>query len=193
MPRRRFPPYVNALPIAAAAALFAVALFRLMPAVRPAGVSVDASWAQGYVSLKAMAAQSSAVTEVQVVTAVDSTVDSAGIPYTDFEVKILRVIRGRLPATVIVHQTGSAHFMVSDDPLLQVGATYILFVHQYQPGHVFVLGGPEGRYVVLQQAVYSLNHVTPRVGIPKRLDAFEVPLATFVREITGQSGPSSGA
>jgi hypothetical protein len=120
-------------------------------------VALEASWSIGYHDLKSLKAASAVVIEGTISAVARVTLDTAtNIPYTDFTVSIDKVVfdpQGRVHgATTIVHQTGGivngTLYQVDDDPLFQIGERVVLFLHEYDPGKYYVVGGPTGRFEV---------------------------------------------
>ncbi|MBX6351138.1 MAG: hypothetical protein IRZ11_06475 [Clostridia bacterium] len=128
----------------------------------PAGW-LAASWPKSYESVAEMATDASAVV-VGTVTAIDAqTVADGGIPFTDFAFSVTQVLVGPpLPRTITLHQTGGVRnggaVELPDDPLMRVGTRYVLFLYEFAPGRFYVLGGPQGRFVLDDEdRVWSLN------------------------------------
>lgn len=137
-------------------------------------VSGQASWPTYYGSIAALTADAplvvvGAVTGVANATAVEQSAGAvtASLIFTDVTVRIDRVLRGTAPgATVQVRQTGGTangtRLEVADDPLLQVGDQYVLFLRPGGADTYAVVGGPQGRLVLRNGRVSSLSTVYPR-------------------------------
>lgn len=133
------------------------------------------SWANAYPSTQQMIGVSDAVVVGRVSHVVGTTVDpDTGMRYTDFTFVVDSWIVGaRGPASVTVHQLGSASGFVTedvaDDPLLRVGEHDVLFLSGYAPGRYFITGGPTGRFTVDGAGVHSLpaglTQVTPGLSL----------------------------
>lgn len=152
------------------------------PTVQPMG----ASWAEHYSDLAALK-EDSDVAIIGTVTGVASRTVRDGIPYTEFDVRVVRALhdpRSRLTSsTIVVHQTGgpvspNRVLEVRDDPLFRTGETVALFLRQYAPGHFRVLGGPAGRFEVSQGTVVA-SSVRGSVLLPGRhsVDQFATEVA----------------
>lgn len=125
-------------------------------------VNMDASWAVEYHSLADLKAHATIAVQGHFSGVLAQTADQHGIPYTDFEFTVDRVLYdpGHLTAAsakLSVHQTGGlvngkVH-QIDDDPLFKVSEGCVLFLDQYQPGHFKVIGGPTGRFEVKNGAV----------------------------------------
>lgn len=136
-------------------------------------VSMDASWSVGYKDLKTLKAASTSIVAGTIAAVAGATLDTTtNIPYTDFTVALDTVVhdpKGRVHGmSVTVHQTGGivngVLYQIGDDPLFQIGEHVILFLHEYEPGKFFVVGGPTGRFKVNSDVVSA---VTPLgVSVP---------------------------
>lgn len=138
---------------------------------------LSASWAMSYDSLTPMSRDAELVVVATVSKAHDVVTDSrkagdvtAILPFTDFDLQIEEILKGSSPSSAIrVHQTGgqvgNTLFEVHDDPLFEIGATYLLFLRSGVPGQFYVLAGPDGRMVVDSDRVYSLSVTHPNAGI----------------------------
>jgi hypothetical protein len=96
-----------------------------------------------------------------------SSTSGCEIPVTHYAVKARLMIKGIISSSLIqVAQIGgvigTSKQEVRDDPLMQNGDRVILFLHiDPQTGIYGILGGPQGRLVVRNQLVYSLNTLYP--------------------------------
>jgi hypothetical protein len=136
---------------------------------QPKVTMIDASWAEQYSDVGSLS-RASDVAIVGTVTGVASTRVAGGVPFTDFNVRVVRVLRdpqGRLAAsrTILVHQTGGPvaanHFLeVHDDLLFQPGETMVLFLREFAPGQFRVLAGPGGRFEVTGNSLAPTHHGT---------------------------------
>jgi hypothetical protein len=145
----------------------------------------DASWAQSYADLGSLKKDSD-LAIIGMVTGVSGQTVRAGVPFTDFNVRVIRTLQEpRTPlasSTIIVHQTGgrvgpNRYVMVHDDPLFRIGETMALFLSQYAPGHFAVLGGPQGRFEVSRGTVTPSDHLTPRLPANRSVDEFAKDVA----------------
>ena len=154
------------------------------------------SWAETYRDLGTLkqATDLAVLGTVQGVDGVDSDTRAAGavtatLTFTDFNFRIEQTLHGEgREEMVIVHQTGGTSGGVTteikDDPLLQIGERYILFVTQAPSGKYFVAGGPTGRFVVRGDRVSSLSLIYPGRGI-NDMRVNNEPLADFIRRTQG--------
>jgi hypothetical protein len=121
----------------------------------PVTTHLSVSWAVEYRDLGDLKKASDLVV-IGSISGIAASTINRGIPFTDFGVAKISVIydsksRGAV-TSLILHQTGGTVngqlLQVDDDPLFQVGDDVILFLHEFSPGHFYVVGGPTGRFVV---------------------------------------------
>jgi hypothetical protein len=167
--------------VPAAAALLAVAggCGSGAPASGPQVTMIDASWAEQYSDVGSLS-RASDVAIVGTVTGVAGTNVRGGVPFTDFRVRIVRVLRdpqGRVAPsrTIVVHQTGGPvaanHFLeVHDDLLFRPGETMALFLREFAPGQFRVLAGPGGRFEVSGNSVSPTHHGTALAADVRTVD-----------------------
>jgi hypothetical protein len=131
-------------------------------------VTLSPSWAAEYQSLSALAQNADLAVQGEVERTIRVTTDEHQIPYTDSGFTVQRILlrpRSGSPVavgtTLDIHQTGAAssHVIteVDDDPLFRVGDQAVLFLHEYSPGKYFVIGGPTGRFSIVNGAVKPIN------------------------------------
>ncbi len=74
-------------------------------------------------------------------------------------------------------------FEVSDDPLFEVGTTYLLFLEESRSAGVyFVAGGPQGRFLVVNEQATSLSRLYPARHV-QDLGLDHAPLAAIVQQM----------
>lgn len=135
--------------------------------------TVHDSWVHLYTSLSAEAQASPLILEGRVV-AVTRTWTYRQVGFTQFSVLPITVLKGQVQSpSVLVDQTsvvlpqGSSSAQLvrpaTDNPLMQVGDTYIFFLTPsgLGDGAYFPVAGPQGRYVVQNGRIYSLDHIAP--------------------------------
>ena len=107
--------------------------------------------------------------------------------YTDFSFKVEQVIKGKEVKEIAIHQIGmSGEVQLADDPLFRLDENWILFLREYEPNKYFVLGGPQGRFKVIEGKVFSMDHVLPEeVMLPtdKTLEANGMDKEEFIQII----------
>lgn len=140
-------------------------------------IFLSASWAEGYASIGQMARDSDLVA-IGVVAGTDaSTVDTkragavtATLVFTDFRFEVEEALKGSAgTSSILIHQTGGRNgaqiVEIHDDPLLEVGARYLLFLRNVAPGKYAIKAGPVGRMLVEGDQIRSLSARYPDRGI----------------------------
>lgn len=146
-------------------------------------VYLDASWPRAYHDLGSLKKDSDIAVAGSITGIANQTVDQ-NIPYTDFTFQVSQTIVDPkhlvTGSTITIHQTGGVlnkqQFEVKDDPLFHVGEQAVLFLHEYSPGKYFVVGGPTGRFAVLNGLVNAMSPQGVQLAKP-------VPEATFATQI----------
>jgi outer membrane murein-binding lipoprotein Lpp len=121
-----------------------------------AGVS-EPKWAESYSNIHDLTAHSDIAVAGSITKVISQTVSSSNVPSTDFQLTVSKVLADKNKSglasgsTVVIHQTGGTaqdgtHIESDDDPLFKVGEATVLFLHQFSPGHFYVVGGPNGRF-----------------------------------------------
>ncbi|HKS70959.1 MAG TPA: hypothetical protein VJQ45_11085 [Ktedonobacterales bacterium] len=142
-------------------------------------VSMDASWTRLYHDLRSLRLASDVVVEGSVTAVIGQSIDQE-IPFTDFIFQVAHTLSDPnhllTGGPIVIHQSGgpvtmnikgtmtTVHMEITDDPLMHVGDHLFLFLHQYAPGHYFVVGGPSGRFAVLNGIVRPINDEGVRVS-----------------------------
>jgi len=132
---------------------------------------VEASWAKYYASIEDLSAEADLIVvgTVKGVVEVTSNVLAMArwgpvIHYvTDFAFSVEQVLKGVQDVReVMIHQYGAAGEQeVRDDPLLKQGDKYVLFLHEYETGKYYILGGPQGRFQIINAKVFSMDNILP--------------------------------
>lgn len=129
----------------------------------------DHVWVHLYHSLSAEAQGSPLIVEGRVLS-ITKTWTTNQVGFTQYAVIPRTVLKGTVPPSgLLVDQTGIAQSLsknqqqVTDDPLIQTGTTYIFFLipSGLNDGAYFPINGPQGRYVVKNQHIYSLDQQFP--------------------------------
>lgn len=106
---------------------------------------------------------------------------STNVMHSEFELDVKKVLkdhkrRDKLDS-LILRQTGGSNavrtFEVHDDPLFKKNQHVILFLKEYEPGKVVVIGGPNGRF-----------HIENNRLIPVDLTGIQMDLGTTPQVFT---------
>jgi len=148
--------------------------------------SIEVEWLEGFDSIASMRAAASVVVVGEVISsqaALEGRLHK--VIYTDHTVSVESPLKGNPGATVVVYQLGGvwcgARMEVRDDPLMAVGDRLVLFLRlDSDTGEHYVLRGPQGRFVVRDHLVYSLNALYPErdIELPWRIAG--LPEADFL-------------
>lgn len=133
----------------------------------------ETSWAESYESIEEISTEADLIVvgTVEGILEVTSRLvaELRGGPYfiyyTDFAFSVEQVLKGPQDATeVMIHQTGAeGKLEVSDDPLLKPGDEYVMFLHEYETGKYYIMGGPQGRFPIIEGEVFSMDYILPVV------------------------------
>lgn len=93
------------------------------------------------------------------------------LSFSQYQITPIKWFKGSSSAPILVDQTGIPEFFRShpgletDDPPLQVGQTYIFFLvpSGLNDQAYFPINGPQGRYIVANGRVYSLDQQYPQI------------------------------
>jgi hypothetical protein len=121
------------------------------------GHAYDTKWSASYNNIHDLAVHSDVVAAGTVTKEIGHATDPNGITRTDFEFTISRALKaaaGKPPtpgSTITLHQTGGKDpsgnlVQAEDDPVFTMGEAATLFLHEYEPGKYYVIGGPNGRF-----------------------------------------------
>lgn len=152
-------------------------------------VGAQASWAKYYASLSELTPDSELIA-VGVIDQVIRTFEEAKNLYaTTFSFRIEQVLKGEEIDKVNLLQTGASEkpwTIITDDPLFQKGERYLLFLDHPSPDIYVTLSGPFGRYQIMDNKVYSMNHILQnnQYSAPQGLDFNGVSLADVLNEVT---------
>jgi hypothetical protein len=162
-------------------------------------VEVDVSWAKGYAGIENLSAEADLIAVGTVKNIVGVTGDVVGedrwgsiiLYFTDFAFSVERVLKGpQVIREVIIHQTGAVgEYEIRDDPLLERGDKYVLFLHEYETGKYYILGGPQGRFQIIENKVFSMNNILPVIiSLHPGLDVKGVEEANFLESVIASIG-----
>ena len=105
--------------------------------------------------------------------------------FTDSLFTVDQVLKGKDVEQILIHQTGAQGKQeVIDDPVFIVKDKCILFLHEYEDGKYFVEGGPQGRFMVVNEKVYSMNNILLEVAsVSVALDVNNLDMNSFINSI----------
>lgn len=125
-------------------------------------VTISVSWAHSYGSVQELTEASDLIAWVKITGERDGGDLMQSISSTVFTAKVKELIYGDGEETVDIIMTGRVDRKekiiceVADDPLMHKNDEYLIFARKNESGTYTILGGPQGRYVVDNDRVYSL-------------------------------------
>lgn len=122
----------------------------------PQTVTMNASWAQYYRSMKDLKQHSDVAVRGFVSQIAPAVKTSDGLVYSMVTITVNHVLwshqKKTFPRTITIQQTGgevdNVTYVTDDDPLFKMNEQVILFLQEFQPGQFRVSGGPSGRFIV---------------------------------------------
>ncbi len=149
------------------------------------------SWAVGYNSEKSLTNGADAIVMGTVVSGKTYEVyynDDHSIIFTNYTIAVSQVYKGEVADNIIIKQTGGNFgdtiYQVDDDPLLPSGTQMILFLKQFGPESYFIIGGPQGRFHLVDSKVYSVGELySSAAGTTSLLKTSGISLSDFVKQI----------
>jgi hypothetical protein len=150
-------------------------------------------WSRYYTSISQVIADSDAIVIGEVTSSVVFSKPNPTAPnhtssfvHTDHTFKIEAVYKGKvLAGSIIIEQYGDSKSYISDSPQLPIGKTVILCLYEYAPGEYNIVGGPQGRFHVVDGKVFSLGEVyEPSAETCKNVLAKGISLDSFLKLIT---------
>ncbi|MBE0481460.1 MAG: hypothetical protein IBX68_10840 [Dehalococcoidia bacterium] len=129
------------------------------------------SWARAYGGFEDLGGSADLIVLGTVGKAIAEEEAFEGVYFTVFSFDVHEVLKGKEVQVILIDQTGAVGKQeLRDDPLLYPGDRYILFLREWEPDRYFVLGGPQGRFRVIDERVYSMNRILGENIIPLALD-----------------------
>lgn len=158
-----------------------------------------ASWAESYASIEHLSAVADLIAVGTVKGVVEVTGDVIGedrrgpriLYFTDSAFSVEQVLKGPQDVReVLIHQTGAAgKYEIRDAPLLKRGDKYVLFLHEYETGKCSILGGPQGRFQIIEGEVFSMDNILPGVVfLSPGLAVQAVEKESFLESVIGSIG-----
>jgi len=147
------------------------------------------SRAKGYTNMADMATDSPIIVIGKVSRVLSAVQESEFLYITNFVFQTTTVFKGDVKGEIIVTQCGTPDApwaVVNDDPLLQTGEKYLLFLNINSRGTYFYYG-PSARYKIQNNKVYSMNYILQNDAVykvPEALDFNGVKLTTVNTMIT---------
>lgn len=155
--------------------------------------TINTSYAREYKTLSALYSDSELIVIGQIEGRIEEgDFDRTVIPYTDFSFSVERIIKGQIEGTKIqIRQTGGPNktqlVQLKEDPLFKEGDTALLFLKFGTGDKYYVVGGPQGRFPILNGQVSSLNYLEPNSKPYLKIDLPPTELEKFIDLINNGS------
>lgn len=122
-----------------------------------------ASWIYRYSGIEELSSDCDIIAKVKVTSRRNGPKMTSQLMSTIFTAKIEDLIYGSDEKEIDIFMTGGIDHEqkiiqeISDDPLMNIGDEFIIFADKNEDGTYTILGGPQGRFVVDNECVYSLR------------------------------------
>jgi len=127
-------------------------------------VYLNASWAYNYEDVSELADSCDLAAYVSVTGwEPNNKYKDSGIDLTVYTAEILDSLFGKQEGTIRIVMTGRIDekekkiYEIADDPLMKPGDKFFVFAKANEDGSYTILSGPQGRFEIVGDAVYSLN------------------------------------
>lgn len=154
-------------------------------------VTSIASWAMGYNTVKSLTNGADVIVLGTVVSGKTYKVyygDNDFDAFTNYTIAVSQVYKGKVADNIIVKQTGgkidNTIYEIVDDPALPSGTQMILFLKQFGPESYFIIGGPQGRFHVVDGKVFSVGELYSAAAGTSLLKTSGITVSDFVKQIT---------
>lgn len=128
---------------------------------------ISASWSYNYADIKEITKASDLIALVRVNKLI-SEIEEYGLPFSTFEVEVIEPVYGcELGDNISIYMTGghdeNRKLEIEDDPLLESGQEFLVFLQHNQDGTYTILGGPQGRLEYKDKRLNSMQYVNDRL------------------------------
>jgi hypothetical protein len=156
-------------------------------------VRMTADWVQTYSSVEAMAKDTEYIIIGKLI---DSYVweypkEYKHVPllFTYYKVEVLSEIKGEMENVISVYVDGGVQngkeYIIEDSPLLNVGDTMILFLMNGSNEDYTTVGGPQGRFKVIDGIVYATDEYEGKYNtLTAHLKTNKMKLEDFINKIS---------
>jgi len=157
-------------------------------------IIIDADWVNLYPNFKELADSSDLIIRGVVLDSISYKLElseptSAPLLLTNYTIKIEEIIKGYEDSEIInVRMTGGRLdgkvISVRGCPLMKKGETVILFLKRFAKDNYYVIGGPQGRFIIKGGKVYSLGEIYPSAKkYTSHLKTNGIPIREFIESI----------
>lgn len=122
-----------------------------------------ASWDYKYSGVEELSSDCDIIAKVKVTSQTNGPKMTSRLMSTIFTAKVEDLIYGFDEKEIDIFMTGGIDhdqkiiWEISDDPLMNIGDEFIVFADKNEDGTYTILGGPQGRFVIDNDCIYSLT------------------------------------
>lgn len=134
-------------------------------------VPLTASWSYNYESVRELADTCDLAAYVTIIEQeTDERYNSYGIDLTIYTAEIRESLFGQSDGKIHIVMTGKIDekekkiYEIIDDPLMKPGDEFFVFAKNNEDGTYTILSGPQGRFEIIDNMVYSLNICNEQVA-----------------------------
>lgn len=127
-------------------------------------IHFNASWTYNYADVHELVDNSDLAAYVKITGMEnDDTYKAYGIDLTIYTAEIRESLLGRANGSIQIVMTGKIDeegkkiYEIVDDPLMKIGEEFFVFAKANEDGTYTILSGPQGRFEIINNMVYSLN------------------------------------
>lgn len=154
-------------------------------------VSMHASWSYNYGSVRSLTDNSNIIAMIKITDMKDTGELMPGIMSTTYTAQVRDLIYGNGEKEIDIFMTGGIDHdqklirEIADDPLMSVNDEFLIFARKNESGTYTILGGPQGRFVVDNELVYSLEEYNAigTAGIDTHSEIKGKNIDDFIKEI----------
>lgn len=134
-------------------------------------VPIFASWSYNYESVRELTNSCELAAYVKI-TGMETSdkYKSYGVDLTIYTAEIQESLFGKKDGTIRIVMTGKIDdkekkiYEIVDDPLMNLGDEFFVFAESNEDGTYTILSGPQGRFEIINNMVYSLNVCNEQVA-----------------------------
>lgn len=127
-------------------------------------VALSVSWEYNYGSVEEMAQTCDLIAIVRITGSnIDNAYSNYNVLLTVYSAEIKQLIYGKSEENIKIVMTGGVDettkkiYEIVDDPLMNNNDEFLIFAQQNEDGTYTILSGTQGRFVIENEKVYSLN------------------------------------
>ena len=157
-------------------------------------IIIDADWVNLYPNFKELADSSDLIIRGVVLNSISYKLElsepvSTPLLLTNYTIKIEEIIKGYEDSeTINVRMTGGRLdgkvISIRGCPPMKEGETVILFLKRFTKDNYYIIGGPQGRFIIKGGKVYSLGEIYPSAKkYTSHLKTNGIPIREFIESI----------